>query len=336
MSKRALVISGGGSKGAFAVGVIDYLVRTCKLKFDLVAGTSTGGIIAPLVVTNDVQDLVDIYSNMRTKDVMAAKRATRALKSTSLYSVGPGKSMITRWITPDRSAEILGSEIQMFITGVPLQTRRLTYFQTGPPGKKPADSDLVPIIDRSMLIQALLATSAVPGVLPVARVPAGVREPHRQFVDGGVREIAPLDVAITNGATEVYAILLRPAAPKPEAAAYRSLVNVLGRTLEILTDEIMYNDVRHAERYNDILTYVERIKVKVKRKFEDKGCSIDDGELKQLFRSSENPLSGRKVVRLVTIQPASKLEAKAMEFVPEQMQKMVRQGRARAKLKVSC
>jgi len=40
---RALVISGGGSKGAFAGGVAQYLLEEKKKKeYDLFIGTSTG------------------------------------------------------------------------------------------------------------------------------------------------------------------------------------------------------------------------------------------------------------------------------------------------------
>jgi predicted acylesterase/phospholipase RssA len=47
--KRALVISGGGSKGAFAVGILQRLrILFPTLHFDMIIGTSTGALIAPL------------------------------------------------------------------------------------------------------------------------------------------------------------------------------------------------------------------------------------------------------------------------------------------------
>ena len=42
MSKSALVISGGGSKGPFAGGVAQYLIEETKHHYDLFLGTSTG------------------------------------------------------------------------------------------------------------------------------------------------------------------------------------------------------------------------------------------------------------------------------------------------------
>ncbi|MEO7768554.1 MAG: patatin-like phospholipase family protein, partial [Ferruginibacter sp.] len=47
---RALVISGGGSKGAFAIGILKKLFKEYpNLEFDMFVGTSTGSLIVPLV-----------------------------------------------------------------------------------------------------------------------------------------------------------------------------------------------------------------------------------------------------------------------------------------------
>lgn len=42
---RALVISGGGSKGAFAGGVAHHLIEEAGRKYDLFLGTSTGSLL---------------------------------------------------------------------------------------------------------------------------------------------------------------------------------------------------------------------------------------------------------------------------------------------------
>jgi len=42
---RALVISGGGSKGAFAGGVAQYLLQNKGHHYDLFVGTSTGSLL---------------------------------------------------------------------------------------------------------------------------------------------------------------------------------------------------------------------------------------------------------------------------------------------------
>ena len=56
MSKRALVISGGGAKGAWGVGVIHALVKEKGHKYDIAIGTSTGSLIGPFVLIEDLKD----------------------------------------------------------------------------------------------------------------------------------------------------------------------------------------------------------------------------------------------------------------------------------------
>ena len=47
---KALVISGGGSKGAFAGGVAQYLIKDLGYNYDLYLGTSTGSLLVPHLV----------------------------------------------------------------------------------------------------------------------------------------------------------------------------------------------------------------------------------------------------------------------------------------------
>ncbi len=61
---RALVISGGGSKGAFAGGVAQYLLQDCLCKYDLLLGTSTGSLLIPHLALGDVSKIYDIYTNV--------------------------------------------------------------------------------------------------------------------------------------------------------------------------------------------------------------------------------------------------------------------------------
>ena len=52
---RALVISGGGSKGAYAGGVAQYLMEVQGKKYDMFLGTSTGSLLIPHLAVNSIQ-----------------------------------------------------------------------------------------------------------------------------------------------------------------------------------------------------------------------------------------------------------------------------------------
>ena len=61
---RALVISGGGSKGAFAGGVAQYLLEVKKYHYDLFLGTSTGSLLIPHLALGNVEKIHSVYTNV--------------------------------------------------------------------------------------------------------------------------------------------------------------------------------------------------------------------------------------------------------------------------------
>tara|TARA_R100000935_G_C2828851_1_gene163865 strand:+ start:26 stop:949 length:924 start_codon:yes stop_codon:yes gene_type:complete len=68
---RALVISGGGSKGAFAGGVAQYLMEEEGKKYDLFLGTSTGSLLIPHLADGNIKKVYDIYTNVNQKKIFS-------------------------------------------------------------------------------------------------------------------------------------------------------------------------------------------------------------------------------------------------------------------------
>ncbi|EGV42764.1 patatin-like phospholipase family protein [Bizionia argentinensis JUB59] len=66
---RALVISGGGSKGAFAGGVAQYLIEEKKHDYDLFIGTSTGSLLVSHLALKNVDKIKTIYTNVDQKAI---------------------------------------------------------------------------------------------------------------------------------------------------------------------------------------------------------------------------------------------------------------------------
>ena len=61
---RALVISGGGSKGAFAGGVAQYLMEKSAYNYDLFLGTSTGSLLISHLALKKIKKIKDIYTSV--------------------------------------------------------------------------------------------------------------------------------------------------------------------------------------------------------------------------------------------------------------------------------
>ncbi|HET8810532.1 MAG TPA: patatin-like phospholipase family protein, partial [Flavobacteriaceae bacterium] len=68
---RALVISGGGSKGAYAGGVAQHLIEVQQRKYDLLLGSSTGSLLIPHLSIGKVEKLHHIYTNVNQQSIFS-------------------------------------------------------------------------------------------------------------------------------------------------------------------------------------------------------------------------------------------------------------------------
>ncbi len=68
---RALVISGGGSKGAFAGGVAQFLIEEQKCNYDLFVGTSTGSLLISHLALNKTQKIKEIYTSVNQRSIFS-------------------------------------------------------------------------------------------------------------------------------------------------------------------------------------------------------------------------------------------------------------------------
>lgn len=66
---RALVISGGGSKGAFAGGVAQYLMDELHHEYDLFVGTSTGSLLISHLALDKIADIKDVFTSVNQKSI---------------------------------------------------------------------------------------------------------------------------------------------------------------------------------------------------------------------------------------------------------------------------
>lgn len=68
---RALVISGGGSKGAFAGGVAQYLIEEEKKDYDILVGTSTGSLLVPHLANGQVGKVYENYTTVNQRKIFS-------------------------------------------------------------------------------------------------------------------------------------------------------------------------------------------------------------------------------------------------------------------------
>jgi predicted acylesterase/phospholipase RssA len=314
-SKRALVLSGGGAKGAFTAGAVKYLMVELGLKFDLVVGTSTGALIAPLVASRDIANLVHFYENVEQQDILKDRPDLLAfLFSDALNDTKPLERLIHKFFGDrKRYKRLLQSSTEMFVTVVNMQTGEIEY------GNQHHDS-------KPTLLKKILASACVPVMMPPVKIG------RHQYVDGGVKEIAPFGKAIDEGATHIVSIILSPdpVHREPALKEFKSSMEILKRTLALLTDEITDNDLKVATLYTEAIRYLDQIKANAKEKL-----GLPDSQIRKLFAGLENPFQGKRIIGITTIRPDDELMDSSLNFEPDKMREMVDKGYKKAKEAVS-
>jgi len=242
---RALVISGGGSKGAFAGGVAEFLMKELKLKYDILIGTSTGSLIVPQLAIGEIDAIKYAYTNVTNDDI---------------YSVCPFKVMKTKeglFRTRMNHANIL----KMFLRGKKtfgehkelLKTLREAiprdhYRRIQQSGKKVICT--VSNLTRNIVEYKYAADCSYEEYLEwmwtsASFVPfMGIVEKNGyEYADGGFGSLVPVEEAINAGATEVDVIVLNPKYSIPEPYTTKNAFDVIMRTLEFMHYRIGRHDV---------------------------------------------------------------------------------------------
>lgn len=246
--------SGGGTKGAFQGGVLEGLTERGVL-FSGFAGTSTGSIQAGYMALGDgtlegqakqIAELKEIWFGLRKdRDIKRGKVPGAILRiilrKPSVFTLEPFERLLGEHIGD--SAEV---NLPLRIAAVDLATGELQR--------------LSPTRGRE-LRDAILGSSSI----PVATPPVG----PQGNVDGGVREIAPLQMAFdlakefSEQPVAVYLVVATTLAQRetelPDVSDWRNqpIWKVAGRALQIRDREVITNDIETAKRTNALIRFFD-------------------------------------------------------------------------------
>jgi len=325
---RALVISGGGSKGAFAVGVLKRLFKEYPgLDFDTVVGTSTGSLMAGLVAVGDMDSLEKLYSNQKTENIVLTGRIGDRINDVSIFDASPLKGLLEKNYTDQRYNAIIATGKKLLLTTTCLQSEALVVFTTNDNNSNSTNYEVKKIMNADHFRRAVLASACQPVFMQPVKVNknlAGDPAQNFQYVDGGVREYAGIQMAIDSGATEIFTILLSPDGTTTDTTELKDLFSILRKTIDIFTDDVGKNDLIIPAQYNEALQYIDAVKKKMLRN----GISSD--RVKDLFtiRGRENPYEDKVPVKMYTFRPAAALNGGpgGLSFDPATMKDMIAKG----------
>jgi NTE family protein len=179
------VLGGGGVLGAHEVGMLRALAEA-GIRPDLIVGTSVGAINGVLVAADPdraVTRLDELWRDRQVGETFAGslfgRVATLARSGTHLHSNAPLRRMLEE-LLPVRRIEDLAVPFQCVAASV--ERAAAHWFAAGP------------------IVPAVLASAAVPGLLPPVRVGG------EHFFDGGLVHSIPVGRAVALGAREVYVL----------------------------------------------------------------------------------------------------------------------------------
>lgn len=277
----ALMLPGGGARGAYQVGVLKAVAELLGRKespFRIISGTSAGAINAAVMASHaedfahGAERLEHFWGNFRCHHIYRTDwphilgRGLHWLASMTLGGLGVAnpRSLLDnqplgRLLERELDVEGIEKSVDDGLLEALLVTasgytsgRAVTFFQAGEhikgweAGKR---------IGRRAKIRAqhLLASAALPLLFPAARIG------HEYFGDGGMRHITPLSPPIRMGADRMLVIGTRDVRPDPEPTEhvdYPSLGQIGGYLLDVIFMDYLTNDLARLARINRTLEQV--------------------------------------------------------------------------------
>lgn len=207
--KKALVISGGGSKGAFAGGVAQYLMKHEHRDYDLFVGTSTGSLMVSHLALGMLDELKTLYTNVNQDSIfsnnpfkikkVAGEKVVNINHFNMVRNFFKGRKtfgeslnlrkLIKANITKEMYNAIGKSEKEVVVTVSNLTQNQIEYKSSNECTYK----DFVDWVWGSCNYVPFMSL---------------LEKNKQQYADGGFGSLVPIREAILRGATEIDAIIL--------------------------------------------------------------------------------------------------------------------------------
>lgn len=230
--KTALVLSGGGAKGAFQVGAEKYAREVKGYHWDVIAGVSVGALNGSMLAMEKYDRLMEIWNTISSEKVYTGgfnlwSVIRLLLGARSFYNNQPLQKMLAEEFQPQAISADLRVGAVSLISGEYVEFR----------GNDPD------------LQRAVLAST----VMPIIWEPVRVSEQHTEMVDGGVRNLTPIGDVLDTNPDEVVVINCSPQPPEVLPEPPGNILKIGMRTLDLLLNELFQSDVREFVRINHLV-----------------------------------------------------------------------------------
>lgn len=235
--KKALVISGGGSKGAFAGGVAEFLMNKKNKEYDMYLGTSTGSLMVSHLALGMINELKELYTNVTQRTIFSNNpfriRNVHGVKVVSIRhkntfwnllngrkTFGESKNLrklIRKNVTPSMFQTIRRNNKEVVVTVANITTNEIEY-------KSILDCSYEDFCDW------------IWGSCNYVPFMSLLEKNYCQYADGGFGCLVPIREAIERGAKEIDAIILETEVNQinrmPSKNPFSLMLDVFGFMLE--------------------------------------------------------------------------------------------------------
>ena len=242
---RALVISGGGSKGAFAGGVAQYLLEERAYNYDLFLGTSTGSLLISHLALGKIKKIKEVYTTVNQDSIFSNRPFTiqkkygvstigidhwNVLKNFYRGSKTFGEShnlldLIRRTITKEEFRKLKSGPKDIVVTVSNLSLNQVEYKSI----KDFSYDDFCEWIWISCNYTPFMSL---------------VRKEGCEYADGGLGSMVPIEEALKRGAKVVDAIILHTEVTHYNRLPAKNVFSLLTSMFSFMLDRIERQNIR--------------------------------------------------------------------------------------------
>lgn len=290
--KNALILTGGGARAAYQVGVLQALMlirrdsgeRQRGNPFRIICGTSAGALNGTALAARadhfeaGVRAMVDLWRDMRCEQIYRADSLGvirsgaqwitlfslgwamarwRKVRPRSLLDNEPLRELLGDSFKIGRMSKLLADGVldAVAVTASSYTTgEHVTFYDAREPIEPWARSQRISVRDQ-LTMDHLMASSAIPFVFPAVKLDAGGR-PH-YFGDGSMRQAAPISPAVHLGADRILVVgagrLQEPETPRTTIVEYPNLAQIAGHAMSSIFLDALAVDIERAQRINRTL-----------------------------------------------------------------------------------
>lgn len=245
---KALVISGGGSKGAFAGGVAEFLMKEAKHDYEVLVGSSTGSLLIPHLALGNLEKLKQIYTNVNQSDIFSLnpfvkrKKDGREFVSINFLNTliqfikkrrtfGESKNLlktIRKNFSLEEFIRLKNSGKEVVITVSNLTKNKIEYKSI----KDYNYEEFTQWIWVSCNLVPFMSLVTIDGC---------------EYADGGLGSMVPINEAIRRGATNLDAIILEAEAQDQEKVLGKNPFALMMNLFGFLLDQVERHDIREGK-----------------------------------------------------------------------------------------